>query len=229
MAFSTVPLVASSDSWTASQHNTYIRDNLSAIFVGTTNGDMDYYTSSSAKSRLAIGTAYSVLYSTGSVPAYGGLSTIAANSALLGSQAAGDLPYASSSTAVSRLALGAAHKFVKSEGGSAPLYGGLVYKRQGGSSTDWSTYGLTTYSPTSTLIQAGSISISITSNSGASSVTYPTAYTQRPLVFVSIYDSTIGSYSIGTYAESTTGMTIFAYNPLEATASVSAYWLAIGA
>ena len=48
-----------------------IQANISALWVGTTAGDMDYYTSSSAKSRLAIGTAGQILTSTGSAPAWG--------------------------------------------------------------------------------------------------------------------------------------------------------------
>jgi hypothetical protein len=54
MAYSVVPTVANGDSWSAAQHNTYLRDNLAAIFVGTTAGDLDYYTGPTAKSRLAL-------------------------------------------------------------------------------------------------------------------------------------------------------------------------------
>jgi len=58
MAYSSdFPVVATGDLWTAGQHKTYIKDNLSAIWVGTTAGDTDYYTGATGKSRLAIGTA----------------------------------------------------------------------------------------------------------------------------------------------------------------------------
>lgn len=53
MAFNSVPTVSNGDSWSAAQHNTYIKDNFAAVWVGTTAGDIDYYTSASAKSRLA--------------------------------------------------------------------------------------------------------------------------------------------------------------------------------
>ena len=56
MAYSAVPLVATGDLWTAANQNTYLRDNMSSIWVGTTAGDVDYYTGAAAKSRLAIGT-----------------------------------------------------------------------------------------------------------------------------------------------------------------------------
>lgn len=47
-----------------------IQDNITALWVGTTAGDMDYYVSATAKSRLAIGTAGKVLMSTGSAPSW---------------------------------------------------------------------------------------------------------------------------------------------------------------
>lgn len=54
MSYSTVPTVAPGDAWSASQHNTYLRDNLSAIWKGTTAGDMDYYSGPSDKTRLPL-------------------------------------------------------------------------------------------------------------------------------------------------------------------------------
>lgn len=74
MAFSSVPTVATSDSWTASQHNTYIKDNFSAVWVGTTAGDIDYYSSATAKTRIAKGSAYQALRmkSDATVPEWGG-------------------------------------------------------------------------------------------------------------------------------------------------------------
>lgn len=76
MAYNAVPTVATSDSWTASQHNTYIKDNFAAVWVGTTAGDLDYYTSATAKARLAIGAAGRVLVSNGSAPTWGVASTL---------------------------------------------------------------------------------------------------------------------------------------------------------
>jgi len=56
MAYSAVPLVAVGDLWTAANQNTYLKDNFAAAWVGTTAGDVDYYTGAANKSRLAIGT-----------------------------------------------------------------------------------------------------------------------------------------------------------------------------
>lgn len=46
---------------TVSMMNQQIRDNGNAIWVGTTAGDMDYYTGATGKARLGIGTAGQIL------------------------------------------------------------------------------------------------------------------------------------------------------------------------
>lgn len=56
MARTPWPTVLSGDSWSASQHNTYGRDNDLAYWVYTTAGDLAYATSSSALARLALTT-----------------------------------------------------------------------------------------------------------------------------------------------------------------------------
>lgn len=70
MAKSDVPLVATGDWIDAAWLNQYLRDNVAAIWVGTTAGDMDYYTSASVKARLGIGTAGQILMSTGAAPSW---------------------------------------------------------------------------------------------------------------------------------------------------------------
>lgn len=61
MARTAWPTVISGDSWSASQQNTYGRDNDLAYWVYTTAGDLAYATSSSALTRLGIGSAYQIL------------------------------------------------------------------------------------------------------------------------------------------------------------------------
>ena len=75
MAYSVVPLVATGDLWTAANHNTYVRDNMAAIFVGTTAGDTDYYTGAANKSRLALGTAGQIkrVNAAANAPMWGGI------------------------------------------------------------------------------------------------------------------------------------------------------------
>lgn len=84
-----------------------VRDNMNAIWVGTTAGDMDYYVDSNTKSRLAM-TAGGVLRSTAAgIPAWLGLS-------------AGDMLYRSA-TVLTNLAIGTSGKILTSNG-SAPTW-----------------------------------------------------------------------------------------------------------
>lgn len=70
MAYSSPITAVTGATFTAAQFNTSVRDNLNAIWVGTNAGDLDYYTSSSVKTRLAF-TSGGVLYgSTSSAPAW---------------------------------------------------------------------------------------------------------------------------------------------------------------
>jgi hypothetical protein len=72
MAWTAPRTWATSELVTASMMNTHVRDNLSALWVGTTAGDMDYYTAATTKDRIPIGTAGYGLFSTGSIPEWSG-------------------------------------------------------------------------------------------------------------------------------------------------------------
>lgn len=96
--------------YTAAQYNTYVRDNLTAIWVGTTAGDLDYYSAANAKARLAIGEANTVLTSDGSVPQW----TTPANMGFLpgllhaiGYDSFGDIGQTSTSTTIDTNVTGA--------------------------------------------------------------------------------------------------------------------------
>lgn len=194
MSYATVPTVATSDSWTAAQHNTYVRDNLTAIWVGTTAGDLDYYTSSSAKARLAF--------------------------------SAGGMLYAGTATAPAWTNAGTQHAFMRYQ--TNPEFGGLVYKRQGGTATSWQATGTTTYTPTSTLIQTGSISVSMGGGDGDATVTYPQVYTQRPVIFLSP-NRNAGRITCRVTGDGTAGFTASLADIDLGTGAVELYWLAIGA
>jgi hypothetical protein len=60
--------VTKTATYTAAQYNTYTRDNLTAIWVYTTAGDLAYATGATTLARLGIGSNGSYLESTGSVP-----------------------------------------------------------------------------------------------------------------------------------------------------------------
>ena len=70
MSFDNSFTAVTGQTYTASQYNTHVRDNLTAIWVGTTAGDTDYYTSATSKARVAIGANGTYYESNGSVPGW---------------------------------------------------------------------------------------------------------------------------------------------------------------
>jgi hypothetical protein len=61
MAFDNSYTAVTGATYQASDYNTGTKGNFTAVWVGTTAGDLDYYTSATAKSRLAKGTALQYL------------------------------------------------------------------------------------------------------------------------------------------------------------------------
>lgn len=57
MAFDNSYVAVTGATYAAADYNTYTRGNFTAIWVGTTAGDMEYYSSATAKTRVAKGTA----------------------------------------------------------------------------------------------------------------------------------------------------------------------------
>ena len=70
MAYSTVPTVVSGDTWSAAQHNTYIRDNFTALWPYTAAGDIAYAASTTALTVLPIGAEGEILSSISGAPAW---------------------------------------------------------------------------------------------------------------------------------------------------------------
>jgi len=77
MAYNPVPTVATGDLWTASSHNTYIRDNFAAGVpdLFTAAGDLVYGTGANAAARLAIGANGKPLVVSSGLPAWGNFPT----------------------------------------------------------------------------------------------------------------------------------------------------------
>lgn len=191
MAFNTVPSVAPLDSWTSSQHNTYIKDNLTALWPYTTAGDTAYATAANTLGRVAIGAAGAINYSTGSAPAW--------------------------------KAIGAAGQFL-GVSGTSPTWSPLVYSRQGGAADNWQTAGGSTYNPTTTQIEAGSRSVT----SGTPlAITYPNAFTYRPLIFLTVNTST-NQYTLSFSDDTLSGFTINLQKIGGGADALSVNWLAIG-
>lgn len=62
--YTAVPTVSNGDSWSAAQQNTYLRDNMAALFPYSAAGDLAYASASNALSRLAKPSVNSVLKNT---------------------------------------------------------------------------------------------------------------------------------------------------------------------
>jgi len=104
-------------------------------------------------------------------------------------------------------------------------------KRQGGNATDWSVEGATNYTPAGAMIQAGVTSVTFTSSqlSSTVTVTFPTAYSDKPIVVLTkpvlvtaLYMEmgvtiTASGFTIQLYASSSISSATYAVN-----------WIAIG-
>lgn len=69
MSFNNSYTAVTGATYQASDYNTHTKGNFTSIWVGTTAGDLDYYTSSTSKARLALVTG-GLLYGGASAPAY---------------------------------------------------------------------------------------------------------------------------------------------------------------
>lgn len=69
MAYATPYVFTALELLTAAKMNA-IQDNITALWVGTTAGDQDYYVSATAKQHVAIGTAGQIWMSNGSAPGW---------------------------------------------------------------------------------------------------------------------------------------------------------------
>ena len=97
-----------------------------------------------------------------------------------------------------------------------------LYRRQGGSSTIWSTVGSSNYTPGAVRIQCGSISVA----SPGSRVTFPTAFAYAPIVFLQPLTDD-AHYAIA-YNLTTTYFDSKLYDDAGAASSGACSWMAIG-
>lgn len=110
------------------------------------------------------------------------------------------------------------------------------YRRQGGNASNWNTVGTTTYTPTTVRMQAGivAVPISIGQNSGSTSVTLPVAFSNEPLVLVSIIDDSGAGFAatVQNTGLSASQFTAVIYYVLgtgaPTTTSINVAWMAIG-
>ena len=94
------------------------------------------------------------------------------------------------------------------------------YRREGGSSSNWSTVGTTGYTPTAVRIQAGAITAAA---SDTTSVSFPTSFGNAPIVILNPTDITSGSAIFPTNASSSGFDISNGYG-----SDIGCTWLAIG-
>ncbi len=103
-----------------------------------------------------------------------------------------------------------------------------IVKRQGGSANDWSSAGVNNYTPTVAKIQTGVVNISVVAGFGTVTVTFPEAFSNKPVVLVSkIYGSgpSVLDFGIGTVTASSVVISFIASS---GTATIPVQWIAIG-
>lgn len=105
------------------------------------------------------------------------------------------------------------------------------YRRQGGSASDWSVQGTTAQTPTTVRMQGGVVRVTITSSPvGSITVTFPQAFSNKPLAFVSIVEAVSTTFIATVTAVTATTMTIqvLHYEGTTVSGTVDVNWLAIG-
>jgi hypothetical protein len=106
-----------------------------------------------------------------------------------------------------------------------------VVQRQGGSSTIWTNPGTTGYTPVSPIIQVGYKAIAFSSSTGSSTaITYPTAFSQRPAIFLTA-EAAFGltyMWSYGHTDDTASGFNLNVKWASAYTGTINFGWLAIG-
>jgi hypothetical protein len=97
------------------------------------------------------------------------------------------------------------------------------WRRQGGSASDWSSIGTSTQTPTTVRMQAGA---NQTSGGGTVAVTFPTAFSQPPIIFIQTVD---GANVSRLSSITASGFTANTFTVAGGAVSSTFFWLAIGA
>lgn len=87
-----------------------------------------------------------------------------------------------------------------------------LYRRLGGSATDWNVAGVTGYTPGAVRMQIGAVNVTIPADMSAGStvVTFPVAFSGKPLVLVSSMTAAYNDITLTTSTITTTQVTVAA-------------------
>ncbi len=214
MSFDNSYTAVTGATYQASDYNTGTKGNFTAVWVGTTAGDIDYYTSATAKNRLAL-VSGGLLYGGASAPAW--LAKVTGGLVYGGASAPAYLP-------IENL-----YRVLTSDG-TNPVWSSLIRLRQGGDASNWQVGGTTTRVPSDSAIQMGVIDITTNSSGiGSAAVTYPGSYAQRPIILATVGGSTGGNITITFSDDSTTGCTFHVFKTDLGIVTIQVNWLVVGA
>jgi len=104
-------------------------------------------------------------------------------------------------------------------------------RRQGGSSTDWNSAGASNYTPGNVRMQSGIVTVSIANGQsyGVTTVTFPEAFSYKPLVFFGVNSNTSALVCVRADAQSASALDIIVNrSSTSGDLSVTVGWLAIG-
>lgn len=115
----------------------------------------------------------------------------------------------------------------------AKLENGKVYRRQGGNATNWAVAGTNNYdvSEEEVIVQTGVVS---SGTGGPATVTFPVAFSEKPVVMVSTFGGNAGDTPLtqNAFAEAssvtTTTVQVLTFNTSGTQSNQAVAWIAIG-
>lgn len=236
MAYTPIPTSTTGETWTAANHNTYIKANFAAGIpdIFTAKGDLAVSSDTDAASALAVGTDGQILKVTSSDTlgvAWGDdtVNDLVSN--------AGEMVVGSGADTLVALAAGSEGQILKSTtDANVVAWGSLFNYRQGGSATDWSngtTTDLADYELTNAVLLLNAVSLTSIGVSGANLADF----TEIPIVFVGCNDLNLATTNTDVRTPSiisitTTGITAMGHSDLptsDGQAGINHKVLAIGA
>jgi hypothetical protein len=126
--------------------------------------------------------------------------------------------------------VGVVGQVIKSDGVNS-AWSPVIDARQGNSATNWNEDGNTNFVPTGCLLQCGSCLVTIDhgSHDGVTTVTFPTPFSYKPLVFVCIGNFTYSeAYDVTVGADLVTATTFKVNVKQGDDTDRTIFWLAIG-
>lgn len=119
------------------------------------------------------------------------------------------------------------HNFLQWNG-SAFVFAPLVYRRQGGDASNWASPGTTSYTPSGKVVRQKGVASASIANAGDIQVTYPVAFSQKPIITISI-NAPLGDFAHRMHDDSLNGFYLHVRDVITSgTQTVEIHWEAEG-